>query len=129
MSPKPIPTTIRMKYTGPKVHKTLDLPLGVQHRYQFTHQVIFAAKNQMIGEVPAQFVEVLLTLPEHYQYADDAARQSYAVWLTAPPPIPHPCDLNNTPVAASSHDTIIEPMPRPVRDRVAPELAHFEEFA
>jgi len=132
MAATPKETLINMKYTGPKARKHLDLPLGVHSRGEWTHQVIFAPNNGMIGAVPAQFVETLLTLPEHYQYADDAARHAYASWLTdsssgIPAPLRAEVPAASSPPKKKDDDVVVVPNPdkRPVN---RPNLEHFEEF-
>lgn len=131
---------IKMKYTGPKERKVLDLPLGVNLRAEWTHQVIFSRNNNMIGGVPAQFVETLLTLPEHYQYADDAARTAYASWLVNSLPSTDPISAQQPPAAPSLPNKPVTgssdvPVPRTVKPEdtqpvrhLTPTLEHFEEL-
>lgn len=122
--------TVKMKYTGPKARKTLDLPLGVKNAFEITHQVLFLPQHQMIGAVPAQFVETLLTLPEHYCFADDAARQVYASWLTTSPPPPSPAIPTPRPAAQlpkSTDEGATKTMTSASPRSHPPTLTQFEE--
>lgn len=121
-------TLIAMQYTGPKVRKVVDFPNPLHP----THQAIFDPQHDRVGQVPAQFVEMLLQTPDHYQLADDAARQAYASWLTSSSHVESP------PKAPTVNPTASSPSSAPLAngnrsstkttDAHVPHLEHFEEF-